>query len=178
MNTLEQLRDAMPDFARDTKINLGTVLTTSGAPDLSEEQVRGVALASAYATRNPDLIQALEGEFAPHLDASVVNAAKASAVVMAMNNTYYRFVHLVHDEDISGLPAKLRMNIIANPGIAKLDFELMSLAVSALNGCGMCMESHLHEVVKNGTTKQGAQSAVRIASVVQAAAQALVLRPA
>jgi alkyl hydroperoxide reductase subunit D len=72
------------------------------------------------------------------------------------------------------MPANLRMQVIANPGVPKVDFEIYSLAVSAINGCGMCMESHVHEVVKGGLTKQGAQSAIRIAAVVNASAQALV----
>ena len=92
---------------------------------------------------------------------------------MAMNNIYYRFIHLAADDEIKKMPANLRMQIMANPGVPKLDFELFSLAVSAINGCGMCMESHLHEVVKGGLSKQGAQSAIRIAAVINATAQAL-----
>lgn len=171
---LETLRDALGDHAKDTRLNLGTVLTTDGAPDLNQNQIFGIALASAYATRSPVVIAAVRGEVASTLSAEEQNAAKSAAAVMAMNNVYYRFVHLVHDEEISKLPAKLRMNVIGNPGIAKLDFELYSLAVSAINGCGMCMEAHLHEVTKAGVTKLGAQSAVRIAAVINAAAQGLV----
>lgn len=172
VSSLEALRDALPDFAKDIKLNLGSVLTPDGAPDLSQEQIYGIALASAYATRNPSVVSAIEGETASLPDATK-QAAKAAATVMAMNNVYYRFVHLVHDEEISKLPAKLRMNVIANPGIAKLDFELMSLAVSAINGCGMCLEAHTHEVIKAGMSKLGVQSSVRIAAVINAAAQGL-----
>jgi len=93
---------------------------------------------------------------------------------MAMNNVYYRFIHLAADDEIKKMPANLRMQVIANPGVPKVDFEIMSLAVSAINGCGMCMESHVHEVVKAGLSKQGAQSAIRIAAVLNAAAQAVV----
>ena len=67
------------------------------------------------------------------------------------------------------------MNVIGNPGIPKTDFELMSMAVSAVNGCGMCMESHAHELVKAGVSKPGVQSAVRIAAVLNAAAQAMAI---
>jgi alkyl hydroperoxide reductase subunit D len=91
---------------------------------------------------------------------------------MAMNNIYYRFTHLVSDKDIAKLPAKLRMNVIGSPGIAKADFELMSLAVSAINGCGMCMDAHVHELAKVGVSKNGIQSTVRIAAVINAAAKA------
>ena len=170
---LEALRDSLPDFARDTKLNLGTVLTPEGAPDLSQEQIWGIALASAYATQNGAVISAVEAE--AQVPAEVATAAKAAATIMGINKVEYRFVHLVNDAEIKALPAKLRMNVIGQPGIAKVDFELMSLAVSAINGCGMCLEAHMHEVTKAGVSKLAAQSAVRIAAVLNAAKQGLLL---
>lgn len=169
-DTIAALREQLPDFAKDIRLNLGSVTTPEGAPDLTAEQILGVTLASAYATRNAAVIQAALGEGAAE---ATVTAAKAAASIMAMNNVYYRFIHLVHDDELKKLPAKLRMNVIANPGIDKADFELMSLAVSAINGCGMCMEAHVHEVAKAGVSKLGIQSAIRIAATVNAAAQAL-----
>jgi alkyl hydroperoxide reductase subunit D len=92
---------------------------------------------------------------------------------MAMNNVYYRFTHLVSDTDYRSMPARLRMQVIANPGVPKADFELACLAVSAINGCGACLEAHAHQVTTAGLTKEAVQSAVRIAAVLQATAQAL-----
>src|SRR3990167_9118380 len=132
---LENLKDALPDFAKDIKLNLASVLSTDGAQDLTERQIMLIALSSAYATRNNDVIHALQTESAAQLNAADLQAAKAAAVIMAMNNVYYRFAHLVNDKTYIGMPAKLRMNVIANPGIEKIDFELCCLAVSALNGC-------------------------------------------
>jgi alkyl hydroperoxide reductase subunit D len=120
------------------------------------------------------VIAALTAEALPVLTAEEIAASKSAASIMAMNNVYYRFIHLAADDEIKKMPANLRMQIIANPGVPKVDFELMCLAVSAINGCGMCMEAHVHEVVKGGLSKQGAQSAVRIAAVISAAAQAVV----
>ncbi len=171
--SLEQLRDQLPDFAKDIKLNLGTVLSETGAPELSRNQIFGIALASAYATRNQAVINAIAGEGG--LSDAEANAAKAAATVMAMNNVYYRFVHLVHDKEFGAMPAKLRMNIIGNPGIEKHDFELYSLAVSAINGCGMCMEAHVQEAVKAGLSKVAVQSTIRVAAVVNAAAQAIAI---
>ena len=88
---------------------------------------------------------------------------------MGMNNVYYRFTHLVGG-DYPSMPAKLRMNVMARPGVEKVDFELWSLAVSAINGCGMCMESHEKVVLHGGLTKEQVQAAVRIAAVVHAVA--------
>ena len=168
---LEALRETFPDFAKDIKLNLGTVLTPEGAPELSQQQIYLVALAAAYATQHAEIISVMESEASAHLDAAGMTAAKAAASIMAMNNVYYRYVHLSNDDDIKKLPAKLRMNVIGSPGIAKIDFEMMCLAVSAINGCGMCIEAHNHELLKAGATKLALQSAVRIAAVVNAAAQ-------
>jgi alkyl hydroperoxide reductase subunit D len=112
-------------------------------------------------------------EFSPLLDAKELAAAKAAAAVMGMNNVYYRFLHLVENAEYGKLPAKLRMNAIASHGIARADFELWSLAVSAINGCGMCIEAHERAVRKDGITAEQVQAAVRIAAVVNAAAAVL-----
>jgi alkyl hydroperoxide reductase subunit D len=171
--TIDALKDQIADYARDIRLNLGTVLTVEGAPDLSANQIAGIALASAYAAKNSALIAGIQAEFQAILSAAEIEAAKSAASVMAMNNIYYRFTHLAADKDYAALPARLRMNVIGKPGIPKVDFELYSLAISAINGCGMCMDAHVHEVSKAGVTKTGVQSAIRIASVINAAAQAL-----
>lgn len=171
--SLEALRDSLGEFAKDIRLNLGNVLTPEGAPDLSQNQIYGIALASAYATKNPTVVEAIFAEASATLSDAEIHAAKASAIIMAMNNIYYRFTHQVSDKEYGKLPAKLRMNVIGSPGIAKLDFELYSLAVSAINGCGMCMDAHVHEVVKAEVSKLAVQSTIRIAAVINAAAQAV-----
>ncbi len=173
--TIEQLKDSLGDYAKDIRLNLGSVLTTEGAPDLLLNQIYGIALACAYSTRNALVIDAVKSEAIVALSEAELQAAKSAATIMAMNNVYYRFTHLMGDKDYSKLPAKLRMNVIGSPGIPKVDFELYSLAVSSINGCGMCMEAHVHEVTKGGISKTGVQSVIRIASVINAAAQALTI---
>jgi len=111
-------------------------------------------------------------EFGPKLSPEALTAAKAAAAIMGMNNVYYRFTHLVGG-DYGNMPAKLRMNVMAKPGVEKVDFELWSLAVSAINGCGMCMESHEKVVKHGGLTSEQVQAAVRIAAVVHAVASVL-----
>lgn len=171
--SIDSLRDQLPDYAKDIRLNLGTVLTPEGAPELSNNQIMGIALASALSTKKKPVVDAVKEAAKDILSEAEVNAAKAAASIMAMNNIYYRFVHLVGDKDFMAMPAKLRMNIIANPGIEKTDFELYSLAVSAINGCGMCIEAHTNELVKAGASKVAIQSAIRIASVINAAASVL-----
>jgi alkyl hydroperoxide reductase subunit D len=169
--TLDDIRDSLPDYARDLKLNLGTVLTPAGAPGLSERQIWAVALASAAASRNGAFTREIEALARVHLDAAHVHAAHAAAAIMGMNNVYYRFLHLVEDEEYKQLPARLRMNVIGNPGIDKIDFELLSLAVSVINGCGTCVVAHERQLRKHDTTREAVQSAVRIAATVHAVAR-------
>ena len=170
---LDLVRDSIPDYARDLKLNLGSVLTREGAPGLSERQIWAVALASAIAARNNAFTRAIEAAAQQHLDAAHLQAARAAAAIMGMNNIYYRFLHLVEDAEYQAMPARLRMNVLANPGIDKLDFELLSLAVSAVNGCGLCISSHEKKLRAHGYTREMIQSAVRIAATVHAVAGVL-----
>lgn len=171
MTTLEAIRDALPDYARDLKLNLGSVLSPTGSPGLSERQIWAVAVACATASRNAEFTRQLEALAAAHLDETYLNAARAAAAIMAMNNVYYRFLHLVEDPEYQRMPARLRMNVIGNPGIDKLDFELLSLAVSAINGCGACVVAHERQLRQHGVTREAIQSAVRIAATIHAVAR-------
>lgn len=164
--SIETLKAALPDYAKDQKLNLGSLAID---PTLNQQQLAGTFIVSALASRNATVIRAIMAEFAPKLSAEALNAAKAAASVMAMNNVYYRFTHLVGG-DYPNLPAKLRMNVMARPGVEKVDFELWSLAVSAINGCGMCMESHEKVVRHGGLSAEQVQTAARIAAVVHAVA--------
>ena len=114
--------------------------------------------------------KAAEAEVEGKLTPEAANAARAAAAVMAMNNVYYRFVHLASNPEYGTMPAKLRMNAIATHGIEKDDFELFSLAVSAMNGCGMCIDSHERVLQQHKVKSETIQTAVRIASVVKAMA--------
>lgn len=170
---IEQIKNKLGDELKDIKLNLAAVLTEEGALNLNKKQIYLIGLACAYATKNLELISAIVAESDTFLSAEERKAAKAAATIMAMNNVYYRFIHLMNDKTFASMPAKLRMNVIGNPGIPKADFELACLAVSALNGCGMCMEAHVRELLKSEMSKESIQSAVRIAAVLNATAMAL-----
>jgi lipoyl-dependent peroxiredoxin subunit D len=147
--------------------------SNSTEPSLTDQQRAGTFVVSALASRDPLVIQALVDEFGPKLSGGALNAAKAAAAIMAMNNIYYHFTHLVSSRDYASLPAKLRMNVIGRPGVEKADFELWSLAVSAINGCGTCLDAHERELRKAGVGVESIQAAVRIAAVVHAVAATL-----
>lgn len=168
--SLQTLKDRLPDYARDIRLNLGSL---ASEPVLNEKQKAGTFIASALGARNAEVVAAVIEEFAPKLDAKELAAAQAAAAVMGMNNVYYRFLHLVGNEEYGKLPAKLRMNAIATHGIARADFELWCLAVSAINACGSCVASHEKTVREAGLAAEQVQAAVRIAAVVNAAAAVL-----
>jgi len=137
--SIDSLKATLPDYARDLKLNLGSL---AAEQVLTEQQRAGSFVAAALASRNATVTAAVLAEFGPVLSPAAFNAVKAAAAIMGMNNIYYRFVHLASAPDYGKLPARLRMNVMANPGVDKADFELWSLVVSAVNGCGMCIDSH------------------------------------
>jgi alkyl hydroperoxide reductase subunit D len=167
---LEQVRGLLPEAARDIKLNLQSVLSQS---TLTPGQRWGVAVAAAIASRNGILrravMRAARAEAEPH----VIDDAIAAASLMGMNNVYYRFRHLVGKPSYGDLPARLRMNRMVKPAGSQVDFELYSLAVSAINGCGTCMEAHEKVVTKGGLSEDQVHDAVRIAATIHAAAVAL-----
>jgi alkyl hydroperoxide reductase subunit D len=167
--SIEALKERLPEYAKDIKLNLGSL---AADPTLTLPQRAGTFVASALASRNAEVTRAVVAEFGAQLSAEALAAAKAAASIMGMNNVYYRFVHLVGG-DYERLPARLRMNVIGKPGVEKVDFELWSLAVSAVNGCGMCLTSHEKVVREGGLSQEQVQTAVRIAAVVHAVAATL-----
>jgi alkyl hydroperoxide reductase subunit D len=168
--SLEALKNRLPEYAKDLKLNLSSLAME---PTLSEQQRAGTFIACALASRNAETTRTILGEFAPKLSPEALDAARAAASIMAMNNIYYRFTHLASQPDYKTMPAKLRMNVIGKPGVDKADFELWSLAVSAINGCGMCIDAHDKVLRAAGITAEQIQTAVRIASVVHAVAATL-----
>jgi lipoyl-dependent peroxiredoxin subunit D len=168
--SIHVLKDRLPEYARDLKLNLSSLASEQL---LSPQQKAGSFIAAALAANHAPTTQAVVDAFGPELTPEALNAAKIAASLMAMNNIYYRFVHLVHAADYKTLPAKLRMTAMAKPGVDKVDFELWSLVVSAINGCGMCLEAHEKVCREHGLSAEQIQAAVRIAACVHAVARTL-----
>lgn len=167
---MKTLRERIPEYAKDLRLNLDAL---SRIESLTPRQLWGAALASALAARNPEVVRAVEEEARPHLDEPARLAARTAAALMAMNNVYYRSVHLLTNPVYGTLPARLRMQGLANPGVERLDFELWCLAVSAVNGCGQCLDSHEHELAQRGAAPLQIQDALRVAAVLHAIAAVL-----
>lgn len=167
---LEELTAAIPAYARDLRLNLSS---TVGNSPLPEQQLWGTVLACAIAVRSPLVLRELEPEARKHLSEEAYTAAKAAAAVMAMTNVFYRTRHLLSDPEYGRLRAGLRMNALGDPGVAREDFELWSLAVSAVNGCGQCLDAHEQQLRRAGLDRDTIQEAVRIAAVLHAVATTL-----
>jgi alkyl hydroperoxide reductase subunit D len=167
--SIDNLKGGLPDFAKDLKLNLGSLARST---ELTEQQLWGTFVATAAATRNDQVISEITEEAKTHLSDEAYNAALAAASIMAMNNVAYRARGWLGD-DYSLVKMGLRMNIIAKPGIEKVDFELFSLAVSTINGCEHCTVAHEKTVREEGLTKEQVFEAVKVAATIQGVAQAL-----
>jgi len=168
--SLTNLKDQLPEYAKDIKLNVSSLLNNTL---LTEQQLWGTILVSAIAARNRAVLEAVQLDAKEKLSEAAFNAAGSAAAIMAMNNIYYRFVHLAENTEYRQLPAGLRMNILANPGVDKVDFELWSLAVSIINGCGKCIDAHEHQLRKHGMTTEQVQAIAKVAAVIHSLAVTL-----
>lgn len=161
--TLDQLLEIVPAYAKDLKLNFTSLLRQT---ELTSQQIWGTLVASALAARNVSLLEAILAEAGTHLSAQALEAARAAAAIMGMNNVYYRFLHLTTNPKYATLPARLRMNVIRSHGVDQADFELWCTAVSAINGCATCVDSHEKKLRESGVAEETVLAAVRIAAVV------------
>jgi len=168
--SLEKIKDQLPQYAKDIKLNFSNILSSTL---LTEQQLWGTLLATAIASRNSQLLEAMKIEAREKLSEAAFEAAGAAAAIMAMNNIYYRFVHLAENAEYRQLPAGLRMNILANSGVDKVDFELWSLAVSIINGCGMCIDAHERQLRQHSISTEQIQFMAKVAAVIHSVAVTL-----
>jgi alkyl hydroperoxide reductase subunit D len=169
--SLDALRESLPPYAKDLSLNLSSLANETV---LSDQQKWGAFLASAHALGVPQVVRAIEDHVtAQGLSEEARNAAKSASTIMAMNNVYYRAIHLLSNDEYKTLPARLRMNVLANPGVDKADYELWCTTVSAINGCGACLDAHEEELKKRGVPNTQIQAALRIGAVVNAVSRAV-----
>lgn len=169
--SLDSLRELLPAYAKDLSLNLSSLESETV---LTDQQKWGAFVASAHALGVAPVVRAVDAAARQAgLSDEALTAAKAAAAIMGMNNVYYRSLHLMKNAEYRSLPARLRMNVIANPGVDKTDFELWALAVSAVNGCGMCLDAHDAELKKRGLSNVAIQAALRIAAVINAVSRVI-----
>jgi lipoyl-dependent peroxiredoxin subunit D len=164
--SLDLLVDSLPASARDLKLNYSSLIRNNA--ELTPQQLWGTVTASAIATRNGSLTAAALAAATEQLSPAALEAAKTAAALMSMNNIFYRFHHLSSNEKYATMPARLRMNGLRSHGIEEVDFELWSLAVSAINGCGKCVDAHEQVVRDKGASEELVLAIVRVAAVIHA----------
>jgi alkyl hydroperoxide reductase subunit D len=168
MSWVEQLKEGLPDYAKDTKLNLDAVINRSSLP---VEEANALALASAFATGNVKLWTYI----ASFVEETEKNAALAAATIMAQNNVWYPYVEMAEDANLTGLPAQLRMNVISSHGgTTKAKFEAYSLAASIVGKCHFCVKAHYETLKKEGYTVEQLRDIGRIAAVITSLSKVLV----
>jgi alkyl hydroperoxide reductase subunit D len=169
MSWIDQIKEALPEYAKDTKLNLDAVIKRS---TLDPVEAEACALAAVVATGNGKIVSLLMGNIE---DQTEVNAALTAASLMAMNNVWYPFVEMAEDERLTGLPAQLRMNAIAtHGGTTKARFEAYSLAASIVGKCHFCVKAHYETLKTEGYSVENLRDVGRIASVMTSVCRVLV----
>ena len=169
MSWVDTLKDQIPDYAKDIRLNLDSVIARSTITDA--DVVKGIALASAVAAGNKKIIDAVVSEFANDVERQ---AALTAAALMGMNNVWYPYVEMTGDDNLKNLPAQLRMNAYAtHGGSTKANFEAYALAASIVGKCHFCVKSHYLTLQKEGFTIEQLRDLGRIASVINSTAKVL-----
>lgn len=163
---LDELIGGLPAYAKDLKLNYSSLVKQG--TDLTLQQLWGTVVVAAIATRNGELTTEVIAEAEAILSPAALEAAKAAAAIMGMNNIYYRFHHLTTNEKYATLPTRLRMNVLRGHSVEPVDFELWCLVVSAINACDKCVDSHEKVLREKGGTEELINAAVRVASVIHA----------
>jgi alkyl hydroperoxide reductase subunit D len=168
MSWVDQIKEALPDYAKDTRLNLDSVVNRS---TLDSVEANGCALAAAMATGNGKLVTFIQSGID---DATERDAALTAASLMAMNNVWYPYVEMAEDERLTGLPAQLRMNAISSHGgTTKARFESYSLAASIVGKCHFCVKAHYETLRKEGYSVEQLRDIGRIAAVITSVARVL-----
>jgi alkyl hydroperoxide reductase subunit D len=169
MSWIDKLKDAIPDYAKDTRLNIDAVLKRS---TLDPEEAECVALAATFATGNTKLWTWIQSQIANTVEST---AAITAASLMSMNNVWYPFVEMTEDAALKGLPAQLRMNAIASHGgTTKARFESYSLAASIVGKCEFCISAHYKGLKTMGYTVEQLRDIGRIAAVMTAVSRVMV----
>jgi len=168
MSWVDQIKEALPEYAKDTRLNLDSVVNRS---TLDPVEANGCALAAAMATGNGKLVTFIQSGIE---DATERDAALTAASLMAMNNVWYPYVEMAEDKRLTGLPAQLRMNAISSHGgTTKARFESYSLAASIVGKCHFCVKAHYETLRKEGYSVEQLRDIGRIASVITSVARVL-----
>ena len=168
--TIDDLKNGVPEFAKDIKLNLSSLIINS---EYEEELVYGCAYASSLAIGNKKISDVFEQECSERFGLEFIKSVKATVVIMTLNNVWYKYRDSMPTTEMKMAPQKMRVNAMANhAGLEKILFESLSLCISAINGCTFCVKAHSDLLLDNGKTKEYIFNIGRIASVITSLSKA------
>jgi alkyl hydroperoxide reductase subunit D len=168
MSWVDQLKDSLPEYAKDIKLNLDAVINRS---TVDPDHALYISIAAAFATGNGKLLAFITANATDEVEK---NAALTAGAIMAQNNVWYPFIEMADDTNLKGLPAQLRMNAISSHGgTTKGKFEAYSLASSIVGKCHFCVKAHYETLKGEGYSIEQLRDIGRIAATVNALSKIL-----
>lgn len=168
MTWVEQLKESIPDYAKDIKLNLDAVINRS---TIDPDDATYIAIAAAFATGNAKLLSFIVASATNEVEK---NAALSAGSIMAQNNVWYPFIEMADDANLKGLPAQLRMNAISSHGgTTKAKFEAYSLASSIIGKCHFCVKAHYETLKQEGYSVEHLRDIGRISATINALSKIL-----
>lgn len=165
---VDQLKESIPDYAKDIKLNLDSVINRSS---IDPEEAKYLSVSAAFATGNNKLLTFILANADNIVER---DAALSAASLMAQNNIWYPYIEMAGDRDLKGLPAQLRMNaILGHGGTTKAKFEAYSLVASIIGKCHFCVKAHYDTLKQEGYSVEQLRDIGRIASTINAISKIL-----
>jgi alkyl hydroperoxide reductase subunit D len=166
---VDEVKELIPDYAKDIRLNLENVILRSS---VDYDYASSLALAAAWATGNQDIVSMISVGIT---DDTERQAAFKAAALMAQNNIWYPYVEMADDPNLKGLPAQLRMNAIStHGGTTKAKFESYALIASIIGKCHFCVKAHYETLKQEGYTTEQLRDIGRIAATINAVAKVVV----
>lgn len=163
-DALDLLEEGKSRYLADLKINFKNSFESEV---LAKKEIALLGIALAVNANNSILREFFKANaLSEGAKPEEIAEAAACASLLSANNVFYRFRHFINKEKYNEIPARIKMNLMARPINGKEFFELMSLAVSAVNGCEMCVKAHENSLIELGSKEERIFEAIRLASVI------------
>ena len=169
---MQVLLNAESRYIKDLKINTRNALNNTQY--ISRKEALLLALAVAVNEKS-ELLQESFTSLAKEAGATEAEVAEmiACTSLMNTNNVFYRFRHFMQKDFYNNQSAGIKMSIMMNPVTGKEFFELVSLVISSINGCEMCVSSHEQSVLQHGSSESKIFEAVKTGAIIKGLITAL-----
>lgn len=169
MEFLDKIKSLIPDYAKDVRLNVDSVIARS---TLSTDEAIGSALAAAFTVKSKTLVKVFKESGL--LDELHTQAVLTAASLIGMTNAWYSYTGMAEDDSLKNIPAQLRMTAYSSHGgVEKRKFEIWALASSIVGKCKFCIAAHVDVLKKDGVTAENLRDIGRIAAVINSVSQIL-----